>query len=126
MTEVKEDAGQVGGLTPVKEGVGFSPWPWVVDDAAEHPSTVRDATGLPVIEAWIGAHRNWRANRNLAAAAPVLYEALEHAASVLAMLTEPEAIRSTSVQTVYAHAVVAGVKIRTALSQARGEAPSKE
>jgi hypothetical protein len=52
-----------------------------------------------------------------------LIEALEKAQKTLAMLTEPDAIKSTRVHEAWAQAVEAELACRNALSQARKDTP---
>lgn len=60
------------------------------------------------------------------AAAPEMLAALEECARVLAMLTEPESILSTSVGEAWAASVTAEIKVRKAIFSATGQSATGE
>ena len=72
-------------------------------DALAKADAILSLPALSVPEGWVAVPRE-------------VVEGAQHAVSVLQMLTEPEAIRSTTVLSVWGQAVAAEAKLRNALS----------
>lgn len=92
-------------------------WDWVVycnaDPNIEICQPFHDGTDLNQIG---------EANARLISAAPDMLKALEACLSALSTMTDPGAIKTSSVQNAWAQAVEASVRARAAISKATGGA----
>lgn len=95
----------------------WNPSPAHVTVSCDHPATITVASMDNALTATL---EEARANARLIAAAPDMLAALRASQAALAMLTAPDAIKSTSVQHAWAQAVEAESKVRAAIERAEG------